>query len=216
MAQAHLRELREIQPRGPYRLGGFCNGGLIAYEMALLLQAEGEIVERLTLVAANALNVRTRWLREVIRVAGMVLRIPPRRQALIYELAIGYAHRVRDLVRDPFRSAWRTPAGMIRAAAELQRIRRERLASDGIGEGRFDRLYERAVSEYFPGRFNSELVVVVGLSSPVEGTEDPTLGWGAVASHVRMERIPGGHHVIEEDPEAFARLLLERELGPSP
>ena len=95
----------------------------------------------------------------------------------------------------------------MRAALEIQRMRRERLASDGIGAGRFDRLYERAVSEYFPGRFNGNLLVVVGSSSTVEGTEDPTLGWKTVAPGVRVERIPGGHHVIEEDTAAFATLL---------
>src|SRR5216684_2215700 len=34
VAAAHLKTLRAVQPEGPYLLGGFCNGGLIAYEMA--------------------------------------------------------------------------------------------------------------------------------------------------------------------------------------
>src|SRR4030095_15318709 len=31
MARQHLSTLRAAQPRGPYRLGGNCNGGLIAF-----------------------------------------------------------------------------------------------------------------------------------------------------------------------------------------
>jgi acyl carrier protein len=50
MAAAHLREIRAVQRHGPYRLGGFCNGALVAYEMAQQLLAAGEPVELLLLV----------------------------------------------------------------------------------------------------------------------------------------------------------------------
>lgn len=51
MAAEHVARLRTIRPHGPYRLGGHCNGALVAYEMATRLVAEGETVERLILVA---------------------------------------------------------------------------------------------------------------------------------------------------------------------
>ncbi len=44
MARDYLAEVREIQPHGPYSLGGFSGGGLIAYEMAQQLEREGEEV----------------------------------------------------------------------------------------------------------------------------------------------------------------------------
>jgi acyl-coenzyme A synthetase/AMP-(fatty) acid ligase/thioesterase domain-containing protein len=44
-ARRHLRELRAVQPSGPYRLGGHSMGGLIALEMAAILVREGETVE---------------------------------------------------------------------------------------------------------------------------------------------------------------------------
>ena len=44
MAASRLEEVRRLQPRGPYLLGGFCNGALVAFEMARLLQAQGETV----------------------------------------------------------------------------------------------------------------------------------------------------------------------------
>lgn len=42
-----LAEIRRVQPQGPYSLGGFSGGGLIAYEMALQLRAAGETVTQL-------------------------------------------------------------------------------------------------------------------------------------------------------------------------
>lgn len=42
IASTYLSELKQIQPNGPYRLGGLCFGGNIAYEMALQLASEGQ------------------------------------------------------------------------------------------------------------------------------------------------------------------------------
>jgi amino acid adenylation domain-containing protein len=50
IAAAHLDAIRAVQPQGPYRLGGFCNGGLLAYEMARQLEQQGDEVEFLGLV----------------------------------------------------------------------------------------------------------------------------------------------------------------------
>jgi amino acid adenylation domain-containing protein len=44
MAEEFLRDVRAVQPRGPYYLGGYSAGGLAAYEMAQLLQLAGESV----------------------------------------------------------------------------------------------------------------------------------------------------------------------------
>jgi amino acid adenylation domain-containing protein len=44
MAALYLKEIKGIQPSGPYYLGGFSFGGWIAYEMAQRLQAQGEEV----------------------------------------------------------------------------------------------------------------------------------------------------------------------------
>ena len=50
IAAAHIEKLRSIQPEGPYLLGGFCNGGLFAYEMARQLRAQGQAVDLLVLM----------------------------------------------------------------------------------------------------------------------------------------------------------------------
>jgi amino acid adenylation domain-containing protein len=45
LAEHHVREIRIVQPRGPYLIGGACTGGVIAYEIARRLQLRGERVE---------------------------------------------------------------------------------------------------------------------------------------------------------------------------
>jgi amino acid adenylation domain-containing protein/FkbM family methyltransferase len=44
LAAAYVEELRTFQPQGPYFLGGFCLGGLIALEMAQQLRGSGQEV----------------------------------------------------------------------------------------------------------------------------------------------------------------------------
>jgi thioesterase domain-containing protein len=49
-AAAALEEVRRIQPRGPYLLGGVCIGGVLAYEMARQLVGRGDEVAGLFLL----------------------------------------------------------------------------------------------------------------------------------------------------------------------
>lgn len=50
MAQMYIEDMRKVQPNGPYRLGGWSMGGVVAYEMAQQLQSSGQTVENLTLI----------------------------------------------------------------------------------------------------------------------------------------------------------------------
>jgi thioesterase domain-containing protein len=50
MAADYLREIRMLQSEGPYFLGGFSFGGLVAFEMAQQLQKQGEDVALLILL----------------------------------------------------------------------------------------------------------------------------------------------------------------------
>ena len=50
IATHYLKEICAVQPYGPYRLGGNCFGGLVAFEMANQLQSRGEKVDLLVLL----------------------------------------------------------------------------------------------------------------------------------------------------------------------
>lgn len=54
IASLCIKEIRTIQPNGPYFLGGHCFGGTIAFEIAQQLKAQGEEVAMLALVDTYA------------------------------------------------------------------------------------------------------------------------------------------------------------------
>ena len=45
-----LEEIKKVQPQGPYLLSGYCLGGMVAYEIAQRLQAEGQEIGYLALI----------------------------------------------------------------------------------------------------------------------------------------------------------------------
>ena len=45
-----LEEIRQVQPQGPYLLGGYSGGGITAYEMGQQLQAAGEDVAMIAMI----------------------------------------------------------------------------------------------------------------------------------------------------------------------
>jgi thioesterase domain-containing protein len=69
MADDYLAAARSVQPRGPYLLGGYSGGGVIAYEMAQRLTGSGEIVALVALLDTFRAGLRPQPtpLREHVR-----------------------------------------------------------------------------------------------------------------------------------------------------
>src|SRR6202034_1148922 len=50
MAATYIQALQTVQPTGPYCLGGWSMGGVVAFEMAQQLQAQGQSVSLLAML----------------------------------------------------------------------------------------------------------------------------------------------------------------------
>jgi amino acid adenylation domain-containing protein len=71
MAADHLRLIRSVQPVGPYLLGGYCWGGLVALEMARQLCEQGEQVLHLIIVEGQAIRTQFGYVEDAAaRMAG--------------------------------------------------------------------------------------------------------------------------------------------------
>lgn len=56
MGARYAAELRRFQPAGPYCIGGYCFGGNVAYEMARILEAQGQRVHLVALLNSSPPN----------------------------------------------------------------------------------------------------------------------------------------------------------------
>jgi amino acid adenylation domain-containing protein len=67
MAAHYLEEMRTVQPKGPYHIGGFSLGGVVAYEMARQLAVRGEEVGLLVLFDTYATNPKKYGVKDFLR-----------------------------------------------------------------------------------------------------------------------------------------------------
>ena len=60
VARRYIHEIRQVQPHGPYMLGGYCLGGTLAFEMAQQLIEAGETIGLVALIETYNLRAM-RW-----------------------------------------------------------------------------------------------------------------------------------------------------------
>lgn len=98
IAAAHIKVMRSIQPEGPYLLGGWCNGALIAYEMGRQLRAAGQAVDLLVLMDPEYIvyPLSFRLYRGMFTLAGKLFRLNQKQQ-LDWYLGLKYYLRALRL-----------------------------------------------------------------------------------------------------------------------
>jgi thioesterase domain-containing protein len=193
MAEDRLRALRAQQPRGPYRLGGHCAGGLVALEMARRLGASGERVDALVLIDAVAVNARFRGLARLAAAVARLRGAPAdeRHQVFLRLRAIALGAEARQA------SAAARAAALVRAVARELVGRPWREGGDEPQPGtpeylqvERDARYRHAVRTYVPRRYEGAVTVLV--PSQRAGVA-PDLWWHLVSSQVTVVPVPGDH-----------------------
>jgi acyl carrier protein len=91
VAAAHLETMRRVQPEGPYFVSGYCNGALLAYEMARQMQQQGLEVGLLLLMDPD-FPARHGTVRKVIRHLGNLLRLDQEQQ-FVWFLGLQHVYR---------------------------------------------------------------------------------------------------------------------------
>jgi amino acid adenylation domain-containing protein len=224
MAVGHLEAIRRIQPRGPYLLGGECNGGLVAYEIARLLEASGERVGLLTLLSASAQNARYASFFSWLQVVGGALRLTPSKQRYVFRRFQEFAaNQGRLSVGTILRGLARKSAVI---AAELGRLARMR---DGFDFPRLDpgtcpedyrerlrAIYQQIDRCYIPGRFGGRVTLIRGREETPDVLTESTW-WRTVAADVEVFEVPGDNRTkLTRHVGALAGLLdrlVERTLS---
>jgi amino acid adenylation domain-containing protein len=166
IAEYFIGEIRKVQPRGPYRLAGFCIGGIIAFEMAQQLIASGEEPSQIALVETwhprsihkiRAAPVGLRPLiflaRELGRHLGIMLNLSP---GEAFRHLRGNIATVREIIlrRDVYRE------GRYRHYIEL------------LAEANY-----RAGSRYIPAAYPGRILLVYAGNLNIEADRDTRLVW---------------------------------------
>jgi amino acid adenylation domain-containing protein len=219
MARDYATLIRSVQPTGPYRLAGYCAGGLVAYELARLLRSQGEVVDRLLLMNSSPMPSRRIGLFDaLIRRIGRNNRLAPRlRDRLCYNLARLHAavlmgpHVTLDFLARTFRSLLGARAQATVGGFEPQPFEKRRGSRET--ENSFAHLV--AAFTYHPKPHDGSATLVWGAEQQTT-FDDPTKGWGSVLQHIDIELIGGGHvGAVHERIDDLSQ-LLETVLGDDP
>jgi acetoacetyl-CoA synthetase len=206
MAADYIGHIRRLQPHGPYAVGGYSFGGLVAYEIAQQLCRAGETVELLTLIDTHV-HGRYLPLGEWVPYCAEWLRITWRRLvSLSPQGRLDYMHKKMVVLMDRARVA----VGL--------RPRRPELVGDLLREANFPPALRRvrgamlvALRDYrpepYPGR-----VVFLRAARPAPG--DPMPVWRKVVQGgLQVDVTPGDHDEMISGANAKAlALALARHL----
>jgi thioesterase domain-containing protein len=215
VAAHYVREIRLLQPHGPYFLGGLSVGGAIALEMAHQLRAIGEEVGLVALIDSFAPKHLALWPKApgaarttLYYVRDLLCRCAFHLTAIsLFERGERLPY-VEQKVTAAGSNAYRAVAGMAKRARMAAFPAATETHSGQMASQRsvFRDLLEAYVARPYAGR----MVLFRAGVQPLEVPFDPSMGWEEVAEGgLEIEVIPGFHgEMLVEEP--VVRVLAAR------
>ena len=233
MATDYIAALRTVQPKGPYFLGGWSFGGLVAFEMAQQLLAAGDevallaVLDTLAPISANKPSVwdgckfilttvsRSIWpfvvdyfrlvsAAENVQVGGIVAKFPKLNKLLNFAANLLHGWNWKQAVM----------------VSILSQDSKERSWRELAIPSMFTvfQANSQATLSYVPKVYPHRITLFRSGEQLSTSHQDPTLGWRELTTQkVEVIRVPGNHLTMLRKPcvEVLAQQLkhcLDREL----
>jgi len=169
MARSYVSHLLALQPTGAFRVGGFCNGGLLAWEIAHQLAAAEREVEFVVLIDTISLNAR-RTFRVIER-------------ALRWRAWAGPEEIAREIMNAGMRKAW---AWGRRKSESIDIVWHESVMEPA------DKIYSAMVT-YVPPKVDTRVVCVLSEETQKKVEYLPA-AWNRLSRELECAHISGQHH----------------------
>lgn len=181
MAREFLSEMRAVQPKGPYLLGGHCVGGIAALEVAQLLLKEGEDVALMALLDTER---PTAWRTLLTDLYFMRQR----------------ASHIMDVLSEIGRANGATKKALLRKL-----IRRKLKEKDQFYQSKVD--YRRLLYSHTPKHYAGRITLIV---NEEQARFDRDLGWAAFSHNgLEIHTVPGDHFsVMKQHAREVAQVIL--------
>jgi amino acid adenylation domain-containing protein len=211
MAAGYIKEIRMIQPEGPYFLGGYSFGGLVAFEIAQQLKTEGEEIGMLAMIDPTIAGNCTKFpknspgceppLPKWVQFHSYIIRICKHFVCLDPLEKVNYIWA--GVLGRIFRKAWIEKKWKALVCKFFIRFshpvpQKYRIFFRG-------RIFKRSAREYRPQKYAGRAV----LFQLIDNTYNPQLFWKEyMAEGLEVYEIPGTHEEIFEKPQV--RSLAEK------
>jgi amino acid adenylation domain-containing protein len=203
IAKYYIEEICKIQPHGPYFLGGYSLGGVVAFEIAQQLRAAGEQVALLVLFETrNPVRPARRYsFAERMRLRLRALELSPRSTKLRY-----FTQRAWGKVGD-YMTEWRKNTQ--RLVYRVKQLNGGPVSAEQRGV-HVQMAHERTVAAYRPHAYPGR-ITLLRVENPDDGCEHASdYGWIEFAQDgVHIHNVPGAHLTIfaRANMRALAEIL---------
>ncbi|NOK62225.1 MAG: amino acid adenylation domain-containing protein [Chloroflexi bacterium AL-W] len=201
MATCYIDALQSIQPEGPYFLGGWSFGGVVAFEMAQQLQSCGYEIAVLALIDSWAPTPRHAVLDDDTVVLAWFVR--DLGKILGQQITVSY----EDLCN-------RTHDQQLQIV--LEHMRATHILPDDIGLqqiGHYATVFTnniRATNTYAPQPYAGNVALFRADEQPTDDGMDAWLGWRTyITNEITISTIPGNHYTMVKPPHVQ---LLSKQL----
>jgi amino acid adenylation domain-containing protein len=201
MAALYLEEVKSLQPEGPYFLGGFCFGGLMALEAAQQLTAKGEEVALVVMIQTTHPSY-VHFKPDLSPIHSFWSRVSKRMNLERENLRFRGASYLQE------RSRRMLEVATARTAIGIDKLR-------GNGHSRLETAsmtyileclgieHDRAFENYVPSPYKGD-VLLFRANRQLPGLDDPNLGWSDIIQ---------GNHSVYEVPGHQQNMLVEPNLS---
>jgi cytochrome P450/thioesterase domain-containing protein len=199
MARCYVKEMRSIQPRGPYAIAGHSAGGVVAYEMAQTLREQGETVSPLMLIDSTLTEAednadQSDEVMALFEVIGVYCRFSAEPRTAIS------SDQLAKLPDDQQRKILWKLLDSSPGAAHVVEVYRKGFTA-----------IARYRPRYYPGPvvlFRSNGGFPTGVQHPkrriLHQFNSPTLGWAHLCPNLRVVEAAGDHFTMVLPPHANA------------
>lgn len=175
MAAHYVNEIVSVQPRGPYYLGGYCLGGIIALEMARQLTDHGQKVELVVLLDT--------YNNCYVNRSKSVLQRPRHYLENIW-------FHTKNALSLPWKDRWK----FLREKTEVSFGRFKIRLGSGYDPKRYphllvQKLNDRAAEQYVPEPYGGR-VALIRSRGHFSGLDNPSLGWSECIKGLEIHELP--------------------------
>ncbi|MBD2440161.1 non-ribosomal peptide synthetase [Nostoc sp. FACHB-110] len=195
MSRDYIQALQTIQPQGPYYIAGWCFGGLVAFEIAQQLTAQGQEVALLAFLDMYDFlaDVSTQLLTDVelfMSFFGGHLQVSPE-----FLAQFNQEEQLLYLIAEAKKLKFMPPDFNL---AQLHRLLK-------VGK-----CHDVAATNYVPQHYKGKITMLQALEGVTANINNPTQGWEKLAYAVDLRWVPGDHRTMLHSPhvQVLAENLL--------
>jgi amino acid adenylation domain-containing protein len=187
MAAEYVAAIRSVCPHGPYHLGGWSLGGVIAYEMAQQLRTQGESVGLLALLDTT---IPTSPINQAYAEDA---ELSAREYGL--DLTLEELDRLHPNEQLPYLWDHVHKLGLVDTDTPLSLV--QQILDD---LKRLFHVHVTLANEYALRPYAGRITLFRPSDSPILSSSARDRNWGKLASSVEVHFVPGLHHTIVKEP----------------